>query len=299
MIKSMVIIGIVLACCAGARADYLSDRKAALELVKGGKNDEALSLFTKMAASAASDLQKSDALEQAVGCANRLKQYDRALELAKAIPLPAVSKKCRMTLLSGNGKYGDLIAEFKAEDLVQWPESMRGEAFFIRGMAFFQLKDGPAAVADLQKSLEYSRDTFTLRDIYTPGIAWLRLGDTHRNLLKDDPKALEAYTEAIKLMNAGGGYYVMSAVRSAAQILCKQGKYDEAFEVFGKIDHHKNLEGPQVVDFYCEYGETLASQGKKAEAIARFNKALGIRGATDAQKAACEKRIKELQGKAE
>ena len=293
MLKIIVALGIVLSCCADVRADYLSDRSAALALVQSGKNDEALTMFTNMAGSAASDLQKSDALEQAAGCANRLKQYDRALELAKAIPLQAVSKKCRMTLLCGNGKYSDLIAEFKTEDIDHWPESTRGEAFFSRGTAFFQLKDGLAAEADLKKAPAHSRDA------HTPGQAWLMLGDTCRDLLKDDKKALAAYAEGIKMVQGGIGHsYALTALLSAADILRKQGKYDETLELLGKIDLPK-WGGYWGVTFRCAYGETLASQGKKAEAIAKFNEALGVKDATTDQKAACEKRIKELQGKTE
>ena len=99
MLKIIVALEIVLSCCADVSADYPSERNEALALVQAGKDAEALVAFTNMAGSASSELQKSDALEQAAGCANRLKQYDRALELAKAIPIPAVSKKCRMTLL--------------------------------------------------------------------------------------------------------------------------------------------------------------------------------------------------------
>ena len=275
------------------RADYLSDRKAALALVQAGKDAEALTAFTNMAGNVASEIQKSDALELAAECANRLKQYDKALELAKAIPLPAVSKKCRMNLLQANRKYSELLAEFKTEDIDHWPESARGEAFFSRGQAFVQLKDGPAAEADLKKAAEYSRER------HTPGLAWLMLGNMCRDLLKDDQKALEAYGEGIKMVSGGGGYsYTMEAVLSAADILCKQGKYDEALEVLKKIDF-KKMEGYWGVTFRCAYGETLASQGKKTEAIAKFNEALGVKDATAAQKAACEKRIKELQGKTE
>ncbi len=301
MLKIIVASGIVLLfSCVTARADYLSDRKAALALVQAGKDAEALTAFTNMAGSAPSDLQKSDALEQAAGCANRMKQYDRALELAKTIPIPALSKKCRMTLLHENGKYSELIAEFKTEDIDHWPTSTaRGGAFYSRGTAFFQLKDGQAAAADLKKAAKYSAEYSSEERWDTLGLAWLMLGETYRHLLKDDKKALEAYGEGIKMVRDGGGYhYTLGAVWSAADILCKQGKYDEALEVLGKIDLKKQ-EGAWGMTFYCAYADTLAGQGKKEEAIAKFNEALTVKGATEAQKAACEKRIKELQGKTE
>ncbi len=286
MMTLIVSLGIVLACCGVGRADYLSDRGTALALVQAGSNTAALTAFTNMAASAASELQKSDALEQAAGCANRLKQYDGALELARSIPLPAVSKKCRMSLLGENRKYSELIAEFKTEDIDGWPESARGGGFYSRGMAFVQLKDGPAAAADLKKAAEY------IRDGQLSGGVWLTLGNTCRDLLKDDQKALAAYAEGSKVKDRGGYHVAKISILSSAGILRKQGKYDEALEVLGKIDQQSGYWG---VALYCAYGETLAGQGKKAEAIAKFNEALGVKDATAAQKAACEKMIKELQ----
>jgi len=152
------------------------------------------------------------------------------------------------------------------------------------------LKDGPAAETDLRKSLIY------IRDGNLSGAVWLTLGNTCRDLLKDDQKALAAYAEGIKMQDGGGYHVAKTSIFFSADILRKQGKYDEALELLGKIDLKKQA-GVWGVAFYSAYGETLASQGKKTEAIAKFNEALGIKDATDAQKAACEKRIKELQGK--
>ena len=278
--------------CVTGRGDYLSDRKAALALVQAGSNTAALAAFTNMAASASSELQKSDALAQAFWCADRLKQYDQALELAKTIPLQAIAKNCLMTRLYEHGKFSELSADFKMEDIERWPMSVRGMAFFIRGKAFIQLKDGPAAAADLKRAAEYSRDPCTR------GHALVQLGDTCRDLLKDDQKALAAYAETIQKVPAvNGSYYdAYFALLSAVDILRKQGKYDEALDMLGKIDLKELAAyGCWVTTFCCAYGETLAGQGKKAEAIAKFNEALGAKGATAAQKTACEKRIKELQ----
>ena len=81
--KATVAMGIVLACGVGSRADYLSDRRTAMELIKAGKNEEAMSAFIKMADSTASNVQKSDALELAAMRAQSLKRYDQAMELAR------------------------------------------------------------------------------------------------------------------------------------------------------------------------------------------------------------------------
>ncbi len=259
------------------KKDYPAAQKALEDLVSTAPNERAKLECLSLAAIA-------------LGCQ---KQYDPALQAARRIPDVPMADYTRMEIMKVNEKHSELIAEFKTADIDHWPESVRGEAFFTRGTDFVRLQDGPAAAADLRKAAEYSHDK------HTPGQAWLMLGDTYQSLLKDEQKALEAYCEGVKLVRGGNGYsYTMQAVLSAASILRKQGKYDEALGILGKIDYEK-MEGYWGVAFYCAYGETLAGQGKKAEAIAKFNEALGIKDATAADKAACEKRIKELQGKTE
>ena len=289
MLKKIVAAGIILSCCAAARADYLSDRKAAIKLVSGGTNEAALVLFIKMAEGPFSDFQKADALEQAALCANRLKQYDRALELAKQIPLPAASKKCRMNLMRDNGKYAGLIAEFKDEKIDDWPESLVGDGLFSRGTAYYQLKDGKSAEADLKKAVEYIADEHTL------GIAWLTLGNNYRGNLKDDQKALEAYAQPVKMMRDGSGYhYSLNAVLSSADILGKQGKYDEALQVLGKADI-KKYTGGNLCLLLAAHADILAGQGRKAEAIAKLNEAVAVKDIPASYKEAYEKRLKALQ----
>ena len=99
MNTSMIVAVVVLSCCALARADYLSDRKAAMELPNGGTNEAALALLIKMAEGPYTEFQKSDAWEQAAWCAWRLKRKDQAMELAKRIPLAPASKTLQMRLM--------------------------------------------------------------------------------------------------------------------------------------------------------------------------------------------------------
>lgn len=63
----------------------IEDRQTAAAFMKAEKHGEAITAFVKLAEAAASDDQKIDALAQAVLCAEGLKQYDRAPELADAL----------------------------------------------------------------------------------------------------------------------------------------------------------------------------------------------------------------------
>jgi len=74
MLKKVLVVGLLWACAAHVMADYVADRDAAMKLVWAGKHEEALAAFARMAASAKSDVQKSDALAQAVLCAISLKK---------------------------------------------------------------------------------------------------------------------------------------------------------------------------------------------------------------------------------
>jgi tetratricopeptide (TPR) repeat protein len=243
-------------------ADYVTDRKAAMELVKSNKLDEALVVLTNMAAGAGtSEFQKSDAMEQAALCANRLKRYDQSLDLAARIPMKPIAKK--------------------------WPgqENTVGEGFYYRGMSYFQWNDGTNAVKDLRKSAEYLADEAIL------GQACLRLGDANLKL-NNEPQALEAYLKAIKAANAGGWIKSTASV-SAAGILRKQGKFDEAFRILENAGAGK-IEGYWGFVMLCSWADTLSAQGKKADAVAKYKEALALKGINEAQKKEAEKVLQSL-----
>jgi tetratricopeptide (TPR) repeat protein len=269
-------------------ADYVTDRKAAMELVKSNKLDEALVVLTNMAAGAGtSEFQKSDAMEQAALCANRLKRYDQSLDLAARIPMKPIAKKCRMGLMFENRKFKELIEEFKTEDIEKWPgqENTVGEGFYYRGMSYFQWNDGTNAVKDLRKSAEYLADEAIL------GQACLRLGDANLKL-NNEPQALEAYLKAIKAANAGGWIKSTASV-SAAGILRKQGKFDEAFRILENAGAGK-IEGYWGFVMLCSWADTLSAQGKKADAVAKYKEALALKGINEAQKKEAEKVLQSL-----
>ena len=288
MMRIFIFGMMVMYCIACLGADYVAERRVAMELVKSNKLDEALAALTNLAAGAGtSKFQKSDALEQAALCASRLKQYDRALELAAQIPLKPISKKCRMNLMFENRKFKELIDEFKDENIENWPgdENTVGEGFYYRGMACFQWNDGTNAVKDLRKAAEYLADEALL------GQACLRLGDACLKL-NDEPQALDAYLKAIKAANAGG-WIKSTATVSAAGILRKQGKFDEAFRILENAGAGKT-EGYWGFALLCAWADTLAAQGKKAEAAAKYKEALALKGINEAQKKEAEKVLQSL-----
>lgn len=285
MFNRLIGIIVVLVFCMNVRADYPSDRKAAAALYAAGKNEEALAAFRKMAADKVTDFQKSDALEQAALCANRLKQFDLALDLARQIPVASISKCVQMNHMVYQRKCKELIEKFKNEDISGWPEDIAGRSYSFRAQSYAILGDAKNAESDYKNALRYPLE-YGLKAQILQG-----LGDTYRDLMKDDEKALNAYR---MMLQAGGARYLqLYSVMSAASILTKQGKYDEAVQELNKIDM-KGLTGHWRYEMLCAFGNTLAKQGKKPEALEKYDEALRTEGITPGQKNAAQKAMNDL-----
>jgi hypothetical protein len=288
MLRPSLLVGFVLALTINTQADYVAARRAAVALTQAGKQAEALAAFTNLAARAESALQKSDALEQATLRAGALRQHDLAMELARQIPLPAVSKYCRMRILNETSKDKELVAEFKDEPIGQWPESAVGAGSLYRGMSYYRLKDGKAADADLTRATAY------LPDEQTRAIAWLALGDNCRANLNDDSQALAAYAKTQETLRDATTYIGLTALVSKCSILNKQGKHDEALQSLQQVDVSK-MSGHWKAVLLHAHGETLAGQGKKSAAVAKFNKAIAVPDIPASVKALYEKDLKVFQ----
>jgi len=293
MLKRIVVLAVALSFGVSVWADYIADRQAAMKFVKAKKNEEALAAFTKMAEGKVSDAQKSDALEQAAMCAHRLKDFDKALELAKQIPIEPAAKTVRMRLLQGNRKRAEVIAEFKDVDFSAWPEKYAGEAFFIRGECYFSTRKGAKAEADLKKALE------NLGPGYNMDYARLTLAHNYRQNLKDDAKALATYREGVKKGHDAYGWISLTCTTSAAEILRKQQKYGEALDTLGQVNVAQMKKGYWAAAMRSAYAEVYAAQGKKAEAIAKMKEAAEIEGIAEWQKKRLDKKLKKLQGEAQ
>jgi len=291
MIKIIIVVMIGLFFCAGLQAaDYVAEREKAVKLTYSGGQAEALTIFTNLAADATSDFQKSDALELAANCANALRKHDLALELAGQIPMEGVSKQCRMNILLNAGKSKELIEKFKAEDIESWPaaESVIARGLYCRGRAYAQLKDGAAAEADLKKAAGYHTG-----DIIIAGGVLFALGNNYRDNLKDNQRALETYKMIIDNMKLFHAYNFV--LLQAAVILRGQGKYDDALTLLASADLSKSNPNARA-DFLGEWGNVLAAQGKKTDAIGKYNEALAVKDIPADRKELFEKKIRELGG---
>ena len=279
----------------------LAAKKAAAELVKAGKDAEAVIAYTDLAKMPMHDLLKSELLEEAALCANRLKQYDQAIAIAKSIPLKPLSIKCQMKIMVDNGKYGELIKDFSNKSLDCAPhlvwvcpdlEYLFVDVYAYRSTAYAETGDLNSAEKDL-KIMANQQDLVK----YDSGVginelAWLRLGDFYRKYLKDDTKAMEAYNHIIdrtfkpwyltnnipKPVLTGDSQTLRDAVQAASEILCKQGKEDEALKI-------------QFIMLKAQ-AEALAKYGRHQDAIAKYKETLSVKGISAEQKEECEKKIR-------
>ncbi len=272
-----------------ARADYVREREAAVALVKEGKTAEALAAFRQLAEGQGTDLQRSDALEQAALLCDRLKRPDEALDLARQIPLAAVSQSVQLQLLADHRQWREVVTQFGGEDLTTWPDTRIGPAAFYRGRAYCALRNGEAAVRDLRLACEYLLEDNML------GLAQCALGDAYR-LIRDDENALLAYRQAYQRRNE---YKRCQAALSATDLLRSQGRTAEALAELAVIPLGRVTMSYWRARLLMAWGATLAEAGRTDEAAAKYREVLALSDLPAATRAACEEALGKLGRQAE
>jgi tetratricopeptide (TPR) repeat protein len=225
-----------------------------------------------MAAGPVTELQKSDALEQAAACARSLGDFERATELAGAIPIEAVARSVRMQNLLAMRKPAELVEMFSDEEILRWPFWKVGEGLVLRGRAFARIGRGREAEADLVQALPFTTDPRARMAL------WLVLGENRENNLKDVPGALEAYRQIAASSKGTGSATYYRGVLGAARILRRQGKVPEALVVLRKVDIAR-LRGYWHGSMLVALGDTLAAGGRKEEALTAYREVLKDKGA--------------------
>jgi tetratricopeptide (TPR) repeat protein len=229
----------------------LAQLRATEALVKAGKDAEALAAYAKLAEQTPmEDRLKSDVLERAALCADRLNNYEKAMELAKRISLKPLSSRRQMALMAKRGRFAELLEAFadrpgQGTPHLSWfcpeTEMLLADALYYRAIAYAETGDLNAAERELRTMVDKGRKLG-----YSPGatvldLCWKRLGDFYRDRLKDDAKALEAYRHVIsrttvfhhdrpmpKPVLSGASEVLVAATEAACEILRRQGKDREA-----------------------------------------------------------------------
>jgi hypothetical protein len=276
----------------------IAGTNAAWRLVQAGKDVDALAAYTNLvAALPMSGRLKSDVLEQACRCAWRLKDYDRAIRLAKSIPVEPIAIRVQMEIMLDQGQYAALLKEWGGRSLhlgYIYPEQedLMADLFQYRSMAYLKTNNVAAAEADL-KMMNDKRSQLSYRaGEAIHDLAWLRVGDFFRIQLKDDDRALQAYTNILcrttwapwgrppKPAATGGSETLVAATKAVCDILHKQGKDAEIPQL------QFNLRQAQA--------EAAASVLKKTEMIAKFREAIAIPGRFTPELTVAQTRIEAL-----
>ena len=210
--------------------DFLEATRIAADFARTGKREEALAAYTAAAERKCSDLQKSQALEQAAATARGLRKFRIAEQLAARIPIEAVKKTVQMQNLLDSSKASQVIEQFGSEDIAKWPFWKRGDGYHARGRASAITKDSKQAEADLTQALEFSSDPRT-RDAIL-----LLSAQNHENNLKDDDQALTAYRAIVEGRTRIGGADEYAALQGIARIFTKRGQFDEALKTLERAD---------------------------------------------------------------
>jgi len=269
--------------------DYLIAERAANELLRQRKLDEALDAYLALAAGDdVNEYQQSAALEQAALCARSLQGYDRAAQLAGRIPIEAVAVVVRMQNLLAQRKWTELIEQFGGGDLTQWPFWKAGEALHYRGRAFSVTGRGKEAEADLEMALELTTDSRARMDI------WLVLGENRENNLKEDAAALEAYQQIAEASKNTGSATYYRGIQCAARMLRKAGEIEKALATLRKVDIAK-LRGYWHGSMLLALGETLKSAGRNDEALAAYQEVLADDTVIPQHREAAQKAIQAIK----
>jgi len=204
--------------------DFLEATRIAADFARTGKRAEALAAYTAAAEGKITDLQKSHALELAAATARGLRQHDLADQLTARIPIEPVKKAAQMQAMLDQGKAAQLIATFASEDFSGWPFWKRGDGLHRRGRAYFIIKAGDKAEADLRAALEFTSDPRS-RDAIL-----LLTAQNRESNLQDDDKALETYQAIVEGRTRIGGADEYAALQGIARVLTKRGQFDEAMK---------------------------------------------------------------------
>jgi tetratricopeptide (TPR) repeat protein len=273
-VKIAIIMAIVLGMAANVMADFAEDFQAAKKLFKKKDYEAAHQTFVKLAASAPNGQGKAESLSYAAMALGRRKQYDQALELAKTIEAKPVAAYTQMAIMNTNPKQKELIAAFKDEDIGAWPDRINYKGFQLRGAAYIVTKDRQPAVKDFERCVELAGS-----DIYTKLEALNDVAGLY-HVLKDDAKAMDSYQKAFAIYDddpdrKGRGIYPTTLL-AAARVLKDQKKYDEALAILAKLPprHRRNVYGFLFLE---AYGDICIEQGKKDEALAKYQDAVTIK----------------------
>ena len=265
--------------------DRLHDEAQAQKLFRQGKYAEAQAAYEALAESAPDAVEKSQwQARAALAVGRQADQWDQAMALAERIEHEPYAVRTQMELLAQKGQHEQIVARFKDEQIVEWPAheipktarlpagDVRVLALWMRGRAYYRTGDGEAAERDLSKAVELMGDKLMRGgDIL---ITWAR---NRQQLLKDDEKAFEAYSQLLshgrRGINGAADYY--RALLNTASYHRKWGEYDKALELIRRVKPRQQTNAWHGNGLIA-LGRTFAAAGRTEEAIDAYEAVITV-----------------------
>lgn len=275
-VRELVAMAVVLASGLHALADFAGDFQKAKELFDRQQYQAAAEAFGKLALAAPNAHGEAASISLAAISLERLKQVDRAIEMARTIRAKPMAAYTQMEILSHSGRPKELIAAFKGENIAAWPDSINYKGFSLRGGAYNAVRDKRSALEDFARCVDLAGS-----DVWVKLEALNNVAALHQDH-DDNAKAMETYQKAFAIYEDSPGckgrWVYPQALLGAAHVLMNQGKYDEAAAVLAKYGDtsekiRRNYWGFLVLE---AHGDIFAAQGRKSAALAKYKDALAI-----------------------
>lgn len=263
----------------------LNLRKQTRELVSQERYDEAVKLYTEAATKATEDdeMQAHCLGEAAELTLGRLKDADKALELASQIRDEQRKAALRLQLLEDSNQYAKVVEEFADADVSAWPMEVQMQSYASRARAFMETGKADKGAADLEKGVKIVGHTATRM--------WMcyELGSYYEKAGEKD-KAMETYAYAISVTPAYYSYRNRCFL-SYSQMLIDKGELQKAMELFKDIDYDKFSNDYWRGSFYLLEADVQAKQGNQGQAAMILTKVLRLPDVNTHHKAEAEKQL--------
>ena len=247
-------------------AGYITERTAAMELMTAGKNQEAAEAFITSAEATTNDLQQADALTNAALCLQRLKRNEEAMALVAKIRSVPLRESAELDLLKGARNWKGVMDKTKDKDLSAWPEKVIFQAYLARGQAETALGQHKDAEVDLLCAQEFTVSP------NNKAISWALIAENAVRAKADSKKLLDIYAKICALKPSGGIH--QRALMARAKLFLDANQYEQALEEVATLEAMPGIQAQWLCTAQIIYGDIYAKQGKVAEALACYKKAL-------------------------
>lgn len=277
-------VAVAVAAASPALADFEGDLRAAEQLCKQKKHEEAIRAYVTLGEGRSDPEERYQAIQAAAVCARlHLGSETRALDLCQQIKVQPYVKACRAAVYQWATSPNKVLDEFRDEDFSTWPESLAATGYTVRATAYYNTKRGAEAARDYLKAFQFAKS-------FAKWAALQRLGDTYWKLLDDELLAEACYRKCMS--DFGGGWPGLQARVNLGELLLSQERYEAALQCLTGLPQ---IEGYWKAALLIGTAKAHIGAKHKPEAVAALNQALAIVGLHPSQKKECESLLSGLK----